>query len=136
MSDGNQSGGNGSAPNGDWSPSWEGRILLPNNAGLELDSVPAVPVNGAWTGVDLNFDNREALGMSLYAGPALAEWSGPGVPDGAGCYEALMTSRVAKVDPAPGQTLCVGTTGNEVARLQIVDAQYQGIRFDTVVWKR
>jgi hypothetical protein len=109
---------------------------LPNNAALELDSVPVQPVNGAWTGADLNFDNREALGMWLYAGPALAEWSGPGVPDAAGCNEAVITSPVGKVDPTPGQTLCVGTTDSQVARLQVVDAQYQGVRFDAVVWKR
>jgi hypothetical protein len=134
-SGGGDNGNNGLHPDGSWSTSWQGRIRLPNNAALELDSVPAQPVNGAWTGADLNFDNREALGMWLYAGPALAEWSGPGVPGAAECDEALVTSRVAKIDPAPGQTLCVGTTDNQVARLQIVDAQYQGVQFDTVVWK-
>lgn len=127
-------GGTARGTGGKGSAAWQGRILLPNNAALELDSVPAQPVNGAWTGADLNYDNREALGMFLYAGPALAEWSGPGLPDAAGCYQTLTTSQVAKVDPTPGQILCVGTTDNRIARLQVVDAQYQGVRFDAIVW--
>jgi hypothetical protein len=136
---GNNQNGNGTASGGggtggERNAFWQGRILLPNNAALELDSVPGQPVNGAWTGADLNFDNREARGMLLYAGPALAEWSGPNVPNASDCYQSLITSPVGKVNPAPGQILCVGTTDNRVARLQIVDAQYQGVRFDAVVW--
>jgi hypothetical protein len=122
-------------PGSAWRVIWRGPITVLNNTGLELDSVPIARVDGASTRADLNFDNREALGMWLYAGPALAEWSGPGVPDGKDCYEALITGRVAKVDPTPGRTLCVGTTGNQVATLQVADAQYQGVRFNAVVWR-
>jgi hypothetical protein len=117
---------------------WSGNFLLPNVAGAELDTRPASRATGPAGNLgsgDLFYDNREALGNLIYAGDGpLAEWDGNGSPDAAACLEAVQTVATARVDPRRGSILCVGTNGGRVARLEITQAEYSGIRFSVLVW--
>jgi hypothetical protein len=124
----------GSAPAG-WTQAWQGRVLLPKVAGLELDSRPAMPVNGADPGADLRYSNDEALGMKLYAGPRLTELSGSPGPDPDACYQSLVSLPIGRADPAPQQVYCVGTSEGGMAWLQVEDASYDGVVFQAVVWQ-
>ena len=117
---------------------WSGEFLLHQVTAVELDTKPASSATGPDNTLDrgdLFYDNREALGNYLYAadGP-LAQWEGKGVPDAGSCLEAVQTLATGRVDPRAGDVLCVGTNGGRIARLQVEQAAYEGVRFAVTVW--
>jgi hypothetical protein len=110
---------------------------MPRQSGLELDSAPASTVNVASPTSDLSFDNREALGMKLYAGAALAVPQTSGPPGPRDCAEALQTFPIADSEGQPGETLCVGTGEGRVARVTVkgLDSGTYGLIIEVEVWE-
>jgi hypothetical protein len=117
---------------------WSGTFRLHQVTGVELDTKPASSATGPAGNLDasdLMYDNREARGNLLHAaGGPLAQWSGNNRPDATGCIEAVQTDTVSVVAPQVGQVLCVGTSGGRVARLEVLEAGYESVRFSVTVW--
>jgi hypothetical protein len=72
----------------------------------------------------------------VYAGDIpVALWQSSQDPSADACGDATSTVGLWKVNPEPGQVLCVRTTAGRIAALQVAQVEYGGVLFNVIVWQ-
>lgn len=117
---------------------WQGSFRLAMDKGVELDGDQPTAVSGPDGNLDhgdLFYDKRKAGGSKLYtADHPLAVWSQGDPPTADSCADAISGAGVWSLQPAPGQIICVQSTGGQFAALKVAQVEPGEVEFEVTLF--